>query len=255
MATALAFLLLALVTNGAAFFGLRYAAARVSGVRGARVIFGMDHDPWGSVRFARKVVFAVAGPVGCYLSAVLFVTAGLVASGKDVPNEHSMRVTVRPGGPAAEAGIMNGDQVVSVDGVAVSDWTHLREAVAKHAGERIAVAVLRGERKLVLSPAPGPNGTIGVAGAAEHRDIGLAAALGQGFAEPLRVWAETAKGFVQMLVGRVTPTMVIDTNKAPLAAQYLRQIGTMNAYYLWIPTILALAFFPRGARSKARGPR
>lgn len=101
MGTGLFLLALAALLNGAAFFGLRYLAARVSGVRGAQAVLGADHrEAWAGVSLARRALFAVAGPIGCYLCAACFITFGLTAAGSQVVDEESMRVVVVAGGPA-----------------------------------------------------------------------------------------------------------------------------------------------------------
>lgn len=250
------------IVNGAAFFGLRYLVARACGVRGVRVVLGIEHRPWVAVALLRRWLFVLAGPMGCYLSAAAFVTLGLLMSGRDVIDERSMRVRVMPNGPAAEAGLVDEDKVLSVNDLPIADWPHLTEAVGKHAGERIRVAVQRQDRQLVLSPTPGPNGKIGVGPAFEHQAFGVFAALGAGFAEPPRVWAATGKGTVQILLGRehaevasVTGIVgAVAQGSAPRLGNLMRLLGVLTSYYLFIPTILALVFFPRREQSTREVP-
>lgn len=221
-------------------------------------MLGMDHRPWAAVSLIGRVLFALAGPVGCYLCAAAFVTLGLLISGRDVIDAAGMRVRVVAGGPAAEAGFVDDDRVVSVNDVPIVDWPHLQEAVAAHAGEQIQVAVQREDGQLVLRPTPGPNGKIGVGPAFEHQDVGVGAALGEGFAAPPRVLATALKGLVQVVVGRgeraeaVGPVGIVRNMgqaSAPRFGSALSLLGSVTSFYLWIPIILALVLFPR------RGPR
>ena len=263
MGTGLLLLVVGILANGAAFFGLRFLAARASGVRGARAVLGMDHGPWVAVPLARKVLFALAGPVGCYLCAAAFVTLGLLMSGRDVVDGDGTRVMVMPGSPAAEAGFVDEDRVVSVNDIPVADWPHLMGAVAGHAGERIRVVVQRQDRQLVLSPTPGPNGRIGVRPAVEHQSIGVGSALGEGLTEPPRVWAAAAKGLVHLVAGRgehveaAGPMGIVrevGQASAPRFGNVLRLLGAMTSYGLWIPTLLAFVFFPRRGRRDPSAP-
>lgn len=247
------------LVNGAAFFGLRYLVARACGARGVRVVLGIEHRPWAAVALPRRLLFALAGPAGCYLSAVAFVALGLMISGRDVVDEQSMRVRVVPNGPAAAAGLVDDDKILSVNDSPVADWPHLSEAVGRHAGERIRVAVERQGRRLELTPVPGPNGKIGVGPAVEHQTIGLVAALGAGFSSPPKVWASTAKGWAHLLVGREHAEVsgatgivgAVAQAPAPSMGEPMRLLGALTSYYLFVPVFLALVFFPRRERSVA----
>src|SRR3954471_8793559 len=93
---------LAIAVNLPAFFGLRYIVARMAGLSGIRSTLGIDVTSWAPVSLLWKVAFALAGPLGCYLAAALFLTIGLFNSGI---TELSTSVTVTPNGPAATGGI------------------------------------------------------------------------------------------------------------------------------------------------------
>src|SRR3954471_9818530 len=136
---------LAITVNLTAFFGLRYLVARIAGLRGIRSALGIDRTSWAPVPMRWKIAFALAGPVGCYLSAALFLTAGSFISGT---TENTTTVYVTPNGPAAAAGILDGDKVVAIDDVAVQDWSQLREQVQRHAGLPVRVALRRSGQDL-----------------------------------------------------------------------------------------------------------
>jgi hypothetical protein len=107
----------------------------------------------------------------------------------------------------------------------------------------------------VLSPTPGLDGKIGVGPAVEHQAFGVFAALGAGFAEPPRVWVTAGKGVVQLLGGRdhaeVTSVVGI-VSSTPRWGDRMRLLGALTSYYLFIPTLLALVFFPRRERTVPR---
>jgi putative serine protease PepD len=55
------------------------------------------------------------------------------------------------GGPAADAGLRTGDVVVSIDGRAVRSASEVAGAVQRHrVGDRVALVVRRGQRRLTL---------------------------------------------------------------------------------------------------------
>ena len=247
---------LAAIKLAIAFFGLRWVAARASGVRGARVIFGIEHAPWANVSLPRRAAFAFAGPLGCYLVAAGFVAGGLMMSGRDDLDETSMRVAVAPEGPAAVAGLVAGDRIVSVNDAPIADWGTLKATIAKHPSEQIRVVVERGGQTLTLTP--NAAGKILVGPAAIHRDVGLGSALGEGLATPPRIWWVTVKSFVAIFAGRESaevsgPVAIVrETDRAATQklGNGLRLVGVIVAYLLWMPTVVALVFFPRPRRRR-----
>jgi membrane-associated protease RseP (regulator of RpoE activity) len=259
MGTGILLLVLAALLNGAAFVGLRYLVARVCGVRGAPGVLGVENagQAWAGVSLPRRALFIVAGPIGCYLSAASFIACGLTLAGTPFVDEESMRVVVVPGGPAASAGLQDNDTIVSVNEVPIRDWPQLREEVAKSASSPTRVVVKRQEGQLTLTPTPGPTGKIGVAAPTGRRSVGVGAALRSGLLGPVRVWAAAAKGLERAAAGKERPEVtggVVGLAKATGEASAgglgsgLGVVGAMNAYFLWIPTALALVFSPRARR-------
>ena len=261
MFTGLLLIVVAIVMSAVAFFLLRYAAARSAGVRGAMVILAIENRPWAAVPFARRALFAAAGPFGCYLVAVGFVTVGLLLSGRLVTDEASMRIAVAPNGPAATAGLASGDRIVSVNNTPIGDWARLREEIAKHPGEPVRVAVERGGQTMVLLPVPGASGKILIGPAFEQKEVGVGSALAEGAITPPRVWAATVTGLVAILVGRERAEVsgpvgiVRETDAASKKlGNGIRLVGALTSYFMWMPTVLALIFFPRVRRVNPRAP-
>lgn len=85
---------------------------------------------------------------------------------------------VLPGEPAAQAGLLEGDRILSADGAEVPDWGHWVDYVRARPGVTIELVIERagGERQILLTPAPhAQDGTvIGRIGAANQAVPGLA---------------------------------------------------------------------------------
>jgi membrane-associated protease RseP (regulator of RpoE activity) len=258
MLTALLVFVLNVLVNGAAFIGFRYAAARFARVRGVGAVLGINHRPWREVPLGRRVLFAVAGPLGCYLCAASFVAIALLVSGRAVVDEASMRVRVMPFSPAAEAGFVDGDMLVSVNEVAVPDWGILRERVASHARESIRVRVLREGEDLILSPTVGHTGKIGVAPLTVHEDVGVGSAVVAGLSEPPKVWASVYRALVTDPVPQPSlevagPVRIAKgmSEASPSIGALIRGVGAWNASWFWIPSLLGFLLFPRTGRRRA----
>ncbi|WP_394850189.1 PDZ domain-containing protein [Pendulispora brunnea] len=236
--------------NTVAFVVLRYAMGLAVGVKGLQVACGVEQRPWAGVGLGRKLLFVLAGPLGCYLCATILLIAGSLLGGKETIDDTSMRVVVVPGGPASDAGLRDGDRIITVAGEPVADWDALRAKVARHAGVAVRLEVERQGQRLVLSPTPDANGKISVGTPVEHRSMGLGEAIGAAIAEPPAIWANTLRGMVRILVGSAPsavsgPIAIAQAaGRATLAGNTLRFIGALNVYYLWIPILVALVLFP-----------
>jgi len=78
-----------------------------------------------------------------------------------LPNVHPHVASVSAGEPAEHAGLKAGDVVVSIDGQPIMFASQLRDAIAKHPNEPIAIKILRAGEKLDISATPARNGSIG----------------------------------------------------------------------------------------------
>jgi len=256
-------LVLLTLANGAAFFGARAAAAtrrqRGAGLR--RAALGLDASSWEGVTLARGGLYILAGPAACYLVASLAFLLS-VAGGEPVADVTSMRVGVAAGGAAAQAGFHDGDKVLTVGDAPVGSWDQLRGAVRAHAGETLPVTVERGQERLVLLPAISRDGKLGIAAPIERKPVSFGHALGLSLAAPARVNAEAFKGWLRLIAGAEKAElsgpvgMMREAGTASGEGRALVLASAIDAYFLWIPTLGAIAAFPwrrRGTPSERPG--
>lgn len=77
---------------------------------------------------------------------------GITLKGHDIYADPPEVVACQPKSPARQAGLQPGDLIVEVDGVKVVRQSQLRHALGpRYAGERLRLAVLRGQQRLELS--------------------------------------------------------------------------------------------------------
>jgi hypothetical protein len=103
-----------------------------------------------------------------------------------------------------------------------------------------------------LHPTPGPTHKIQVGPQVARVDRGTLGSLGVALAAPLEVWARFFRGLTSVVSGSEPAEVVgpIGIVKAvptgtPSVGVELEFVGKLNAYFLWIPSVLALVFFPR----------
>lgn len=107
-----------------------------------------------SAKLWQRMLTNFAGPMNNFiLSLVLFT--GLVFAQGGVANQDATIVTgIEAGTPTAEAGLQNGDEILAVEGVDVSNWSELTTEIQKYPDTQIALAVKRGSETLDLTATP-----------------------------------------------------------------------------------------------------
>ena len=148
----------------------------------------------------RRFLAILSGPASNYLSAVVLGTALLLGPGLGLPDPGPAVGRVLEGTPAQRAGLSPGDRVESVAGQKVATWGELVAALQAHPGQKIEVAIERGEgtsaQRLTLSLTPRDEGGLGRAGFEQHLLFVREAGLGAALRDALRRTNEIAKSQV-----------------------------------------------------------
>ncbi len=101
-------------------------------------------------------------------AATLTVSAEPSVSLGIEPMLTSIAGTVVPGYPANQVGILSGDRIVSVDGVAVDTWTKMRQRISERAGKEIEIRWIRDNAEMSARIVPNSEesdeGTVGKIG-------------------------------------------------------------------------------------------
>lgn len=186
----LATLLLGLTAavHGAAFFGGRRVVARAFGGKAAAGSFGF------------AAARGVAGVAGWYLAGSLQCAIGLLGGGETVIDETSMRVRVAEG-PAARAGVRDGDRIVTAAGVPIHSWDQLKILVSTQT-EPIALEIDRGGQAITLTATPeGSPPKLRVFPWTEHRSMGIGHAMFEGLLTPGKIVATSFRGLLRTVAG------------------------------------------------------
>lgn len=250
------------VLFGAYFLG-RFAVARASGVRGFRATLGVRDEAWEGVSLLRRVGTSASGFFGYYLGVAALVAIGLMMSGETSVDDVSMHVNVAADGPAARAGVQSGDRMVAVGDVLTPDWPTLKAEVARYAGQPVIVRVERGGAEQTIMVTPGGSGVskgkILVGPVVNRRAVQLSAALARGLAEPFRVVAAMARGFVALFSGTERPELsgpvaiARETSRAAdnAVGDGFRLVGAVAAYAFYIALIVSALTVPRPRKKTA----
>lgn len=100
----------------------------------------------------QRIAVVVAGPLANVIFTLLVLYALLLGYGRYVIPPTIDGVT--PGGPAAEAGLLPGDRIISVDGFAVRGFSDVQRLVATAPDRQVSIAVDRNGRTLDIKLVP-----------------------------------------------------------------------------------------------------
>jgi regulator of sigma E protease len=219
------------------------AYVQIAGLNPYEEIDPKDPESYANAGLGARIATITAGPLANYFFASVLMFFGFVLGGNQIVEETSMRVNTAPEGPAAAAGILKGDKILSVNGDAIHDWDELKKAVGSNAGKKIDVEVERGSEHLHLYPVPlgtegETKGKIMVGPYAYWQPVTTGQAVVLSITEPPKVVYNLVKGLARMLAGKEKPELsgpvgiVKETASAAKSGAhvYLKLLGALSAY-------------------------
>ncbi|MUK89880.1 RIP metalloprotease RseP [Ornithinibacillus sp. L9] len=94
-----------------------------------------------------------AGPMMNFLLAIfIFLILGII---QGVPTEEARLGEIQPGSPAEEAGFQSSDEVIQIEGNAVSTWEEFTTIVRANPGQELNMTVLRDGQSEAVTVIPG----------------------------------------------------------------------------------------------------
>jgi len=160
------------------------------------------------------IVFA--GPLFNFFFAIFLVFLGSFLYGEQLADERAAVGRVMPNSPAQEAGLLEGDQVLSIDGAKVADWTTMANTIRSSGGRALELRVSRNGEEIALTAQPkgkvrrtteGKKKTeylIGVEPLFHHRELGFIDSLKVGGFWTYTMTLRTYQGLWGMVTGKVS---------------------------------------------------
>jgi regulator of sigma E protease len=219
------------------------AYVQIAGMNPYEEIDPKDPESYANASLFARITTIAAGPIANYFFASILMFFGFLLGGNPVVDEASMKVHVAPNGPAAQAGIVNEDRILTVNGERVTDWDNLKRTIGAHPGEKIDVEIERGDQKLHVFPTPLGEGSdakgkimIGPPYKIVPVSVGQAAILS--VKEPPKVVYNLVRGLARMIAGKEKPELsgpVGIVKEVGAAAKdgahtYLKLLGLLSAY-------------------------
>lgn len=196
---------------------------------------GERERQYGAKTPGQRALVLSAGPV------MNFVLAGLVYAvlfgGYGIPIgwvAGAVVGDVSPGTPAAEAGILPRDQIVTVNGTPVHTWEEMADLVSRNPGRQVMLGVKRPGRPGILRvpvtpqrlPRPGHPEGMGFLGVIRKSDevkrVGALEALRLGFLQAWQVLVAMLVGLWQLVTGKVAGPLTGPVGIARMTGQAAR---------------------------------
>ena len=191
--------------------------------------------PWR--RFCVRAASALAALAVC--SALFWVHFALAGE-----RQSTTTVSVREG-PARDAGMRDGDRVLSVDGVAVEGWEALRGRLKP--STPVQIEIERAGARSTLRVTPNGQGRIAVSSVERQVALGPFESAKRAVAQPFEVVAAVLKSATSVLVGKrdvMGPVGIVrETSQTAgfRSAELLWFMGTVGSYFL--PQLVLLQLF------------
>ncbi|MFN0072862.1 MAG: M50 family metallopeptidase [Chloroflexota bacterium] len=217
-----------------------------------------EEDPTQPGSFARqsKKVRAIVLAAG---SGMNFITAGVVfaiayMSGWPTPVENEVEIAqVIAGAPAEQAGLRNGDLVVSINGQPVSRVEDFRTRTQQNLGQPMQVSVLREGNAVNVTMTPRANppdgqGAVGVALRAPVRPTnhGVIESIGLGFGRAIQIVGFTLAAPVMAIQGAISPDMLRPIGLPGMAQVASQAVDHATDTGAWFPILTVTGTFSAG---------
>ncbi|MGA9177073.1 MAG: RIP metalloprotease RseP [Desulfobacterales bacterium] len=191
----------------------------------------------------KRILIVAAGPFFNILLALIiffgiFQISGLLILKPDIG-------AVNEGTPAYMAGLKKNDLVVSIDGVDISSWEDMANAIMASKGKTLAISVLRGDKILTKNVTPEVKKfknifnedvdryVIGITASGEvfKKNLNFFQAVSESINQTYQITALTIKGVVKLFQGTVSPkTLGGPIMIAQMAGQQAKE-GVVNLIF------------------------
>lgn len=220
------------VRRGEALYSLRLIP-----LGGFNKIAGMDPDEEQDERsFQSKSILArmlviVAGSAMNFLLPIILFSIVFFSSGIDKVSPEPVIGTVMADRPAAQAGLLQGDRIQSVNAAPIDAWSQFVAVIQVNSGQDLQVVVVRDGKTMTTHVTPdfdskGNRGVIGVMPIIENHPVGLFESLALAVKQTYFVAGSMLAGIGQMVSGQIAAEVAGPIGVAQMTGQ-VAQLGIL----------------------------
>ncbi|HWR39705.1 MAG TPA: RIP metalloprotease RseP [Patescibacteria group bacterium] len=215
-------------------YGETVYSLRIIPLGGFNKIAGMDPDEEQDERsFSAKSVWArmlviIAGSAMNLLLPILLFFIVFVSAGVDKVSDQPVIGKVFPDKPAAIAGFMPGDRILSVNDGAIDSWRQFVVLIQGNSGKPVAITIERNQEKMQITVQPeydekAKRGIIGVTPNIENYQPSVFESVGLAVKQNITVTAAMLAGLADMVTGKAAADVAGPIGVAQMAGQVAQQ--------------------------------
>ncbi|NLY32281.1 MAG: RIP metalloprotease RseP [Firmicutes bacterium] len=151
----------------------------------------------------KRMAVIGAGPIMNFVLAMIIFVILFASVGATAENVARIGGTI-PGSPAEQAGLMPGDEILSIDGEVTEKWTDIQEIVRASNLKPLTFTLRRGEQTLVIEITPRMGESAPEVGISPPmKRLSLGASIVQGIKETWRMTATVVSSFVGIITRKI----------------------------------------------------
>ncbi|MEG6585921.1 RIP metalloprotease RseP [Dendrosporobacter sp. 1207_IL3150] len=208
---------------------------RIIPLGGFNKISGMDPDEEQDDKsFSSKPVWArmlviVAGSAMNFILPIILFFFVFIGAGIDTPSNQPIIGNVFPDRPAAQAGLVSGDRIISVNNTAINSWQDFVAVVQISAGKQINIkyennGTIKNTAIIPEYDSKADRGIIGVTPKIDKYQPGIVESIGLSFKQTYTVTSSMVAGIYQMITGKVSAELAGPIGVAQMAGE-VAQLG------------------------------
>lgn len=189
---------------------------------------GMDEDAgdrayWARPVWARMIVI-LAGSIMNFILPFLIFAGVFFFNGIQTPSNAPVLGQVISGEAASQAGLKDGDKILSVNGEQITSWTNFVQKVQNADGKILKIEFIRDNEQMATSVVPkydeqAKRALIGVTAPVDVKSVGFGESIALAFATVVNIIYQMYSGLIGMITGSVSAELSGPVGVAQMTSQ------------------------------------
>lgn len=216
-------------------YGETLYSLRIIPLGGFNKIAGMDpdeeqdeHSFFAKSVLSRMIVIVAGSAMNFILPVILFLLV-FISAGIDTPSSQPIVGSIMPDKPAAQAGMIPGDRILTINDAPVEQWKEFVTAIQSNAGNNLAIHFERNGSTHDVTVVPEYDqklnrGIIGIMPVIDNYRPGVFESIGLALKQTYMVANSMVVGIAQMVTGKIAAEVAGPIGVAQMAGE-VAQLG------------------------------
>lgn len=182
-----------------------------------------DRAYWARPVWARMIVI-LAGSIMNFILPFLIFAGVFFFNGIQTPSNAPVLGQVISGEAASQAGLKDGDKILSVNGEQITSWTNFVQKVQNADGKILKIEFIRDNEQMATSVVPkydeqAKRALIGVTAPVDVKSVGFGESIALAFATVVNIIYQMYSGLIGMITGNVSAELSGPVGVAQMTSQ------------------------------------